>query len=172
MKRGRFLRGFALNPFSMSSQSSIKKLEDGVAVVSATSSTENLYCPAVDTKDIDEKTLLRKIDLHIVPWLSLLYLFNFLDRGSIGNAKVRLCVFCSRLDDDNLIWPSVIWTRAGPAHCRPSVPDVSDGLLHWLRMLRGTFVPQPFNDHQLHLRHSRRVTSFCDASGPRYGSHA
>jgi len=169
MKRGRFFRGFALNSFRMSSHSSIKKVEDGVAVVSATSSTDNLYCPSVDTKDIDEKKLLRKIDLHIVPWLSLLYLFNFLDRGSIGNAKVRPQL---SLDDDNLILASAIWARAGPAHCRPSVPDVSDGLLHWLRMLRGPFVPQPSNDHQLHLRHSRRATSFCDASGPRYGSHA
>jgi len=38
---------------------------------------------------INEKAILRKIDLHIIPWLALLYLLNFLDRGSIGNAKVR-----------------------------------------------------------------------------------
>ncbi|KAF9569886.1 MFS general substrate transporter [Agrocybe pediades] len=37
---------------------------------------------------IDEKAVLRKIDLHVIPWLALLYLLNFLDRGSIGNAKL------------------------------------------------------------------------------------
>lgn len=42
----------------------------------------------VETIRIDERKLLWKIDLHIVPWLSLLYLLSFLDRGNIGNAKV------------------------------------------------------------------------------------
>ena len=42
---------------------------------------------------IDEKKLIKKIDLHIIPWLALLYLLNFLDRGSIGNAKVRFSSF-------------------------------------------------------------------------------
>ncbi|KAF8973704.1 major facilitator superfamily domain-containing protein [Flammula alnicola] len=32
--------------------------------------------------------LLWKIDLHVIPWLALLYLLNFLDRGSVGNAKL------------------------------------------------------------------------------------
>ena len=39
---------------------------------------------------IDDKKLVRKIDLVLIPWLSLLYLIAFLDRSSIGNAKVRL----------------------------------------------------------------------------------
>lgn len=29
---------------------------------------------------LDEKTLVRKIDYRLVPWLSLLYLLSFLDR--------------------------------------------------------------------------------------------
>ena len=33
--------------------------------------------------------LMRKIDWHVVPWLAVLYLLNFLDRGNIGNARVR-----------------------------------------------------------------------------------
>ncbi|PPQ67032.1 hypothetical protein CVT26_009929 [Gymnopilus dilepis] len=37
---------------------------------------------------VDEKAVLRKIDLRVIPWLALLYLLNFLDRGSIGNAKL------------------------------------------------------------------------------------
>ncbi|KAF8167777.1 major facilitator superfamily domain-containing protein [Crassisporium funariophilum] len=40
------------------------------------------------TPIVNEKKLLRKIDLHVIPWLALLYLLSFLDRGSIGNAKL------------------------------------------------------------------------------------
>lgn len=43
---------------------------------------------AIDTSGIDEKKLLRKLDWALVPWLSLLYLLSFLDRTSIGNAKL------------------------------------------------------------------------------------
>ncbi|KAF2732760.1 MFS general substrate transporter [Polyplosphaeria fusca] len=35
-----------------------------------------------------DKALLWKIDLWLIPWLSLLYLLSFLDRTNIGNAKV------------------------------------------------------------------------------------
>ena len=51
------------------------------------------YRPEVDTSDVDERKLMRKIDWHVVPWLAVLYLLNFLDRGNIGNARVRFgCV--------------------------------------------------------------------------------
>lgn len=50
--------------------------------------TEDIYRPELDTSGINEKKLIRKIDFQIIPWLTLLYLLNFLDRGSIGNAKV------------------------------------------------------------------------------------
>ena len=42
----------------------------------------------VDVSGIDEAKLIRKIDWQLLPWLSLLYLLSFLDRTSIGNAKV------------------------------------------------------------------------------------
>lgn len=42
----------------------------------------------LDVSDVDERKLLRKLDLALVPWLSFLYLLSFLDRTSIGNAKV------------------------------------------------------------------------------------
>jgi len=47
-----------------------------------------VYRPEVDTSGIDERKLLRRIDWHVVPWLAVLYLLNFLDRGNIGNAKL------------------------------------------------------------------------------------
>lgn len=42
----------------------------------------------IDTSGIDEAKLMRKLDWWLVPWLSFLYLLSFLDRTSIGNAKV------------------------------------------------------------------------------------
>jgi hypothetical protein len=39
--------------------------------------------PTLDEERI-EKTLVRKIDLHILPLVVLLYLFSFLDRGTWG----------------------------------------------------------------------------------------
>ena len=47
-----------------------------------------LYNAHVDISGIDERKLIRKMDWHLVPWLSFLYLLSFLDRTSIGNAKV------------------------------------------------------------------------------------
>lgn len=47
-----------------------------------------LYNPHVDVSGIDERALIRKVDLRTIPWLSFLYLLCFLDRTSIGNAKV------------------------------------------------------------------------------------
>ncbi|QNP97803.1 YALIA101S12e02036g1_1 [Yarrowia lipolytica] len=38
---------------------------------------------------INEKKVTRKIDLRIVPILSILYLMSFLDRGNIGNANIE-----------------------------------------------------------------------------------
>lgn len=49
-----------------------------------------IYRPEIDVATVDEKKLMWKVDLHVIPWLSVLYLFSFLDRGSIGNAKVVL----------------------------------------------------------------------------------
>ncbi|GLB41654.1 putative MFS general substrate transporter [Lyophyllum shimeji] len=47
-----------------------------------------LYNAHVDVSGVDERKLLRKIDIALIPWLSLLYLLSFLDRTSIGNAKL------------------------------------------------------------------------------------
>ncbi|KIM44467.1 hypothetical protein M413DRAFT_353864 [Hebeloma cylindrosporum] len=47
-----------------------------------------IYNPDVDTSGVDEQKLIRKIDLALIPWLSFLYLLSFLDRTSIGNAKL------------------------------------------------------------------------------------
>ncbi|KAL1719583.1 major facilitator superfamily domain-containing protein [Schizophyllum commune] len=43
---------------------------------------------SLEASGIDEKNLMRKVDWHVIPWLALLYLLNFLDRGNVGNAKL------------------------------------------------------------------------------------
>lgn len=35
-----------------------------------------------------EKRIRRKLDLHILPWIFVLWLFAFIDRSNIGNAKI------------------------------------------------------------------------------------
>lgn len=34
--------------------------------------------------NIDERKLMRKVDLHLIPWLSVLYLASFLDRSAVS----------------------------------------------------------------------------------------
>ncbi|KAK0239198.1 MFS general substrate transporter [Armillaria nabsnona] len=48
----------------------------------------SLYNAHIDVSDVDERKLLRKLDIALVPWLSFLYLLSFLDRSSIANAKL------------------------------------------------------------------------------------
>jgi hypothetical protein len=43
----------------------------------------------VDFSGVNEKKVLRKMDLRLLPMLALLYLLSFLDRGNIGNAKIE-----------------------------------------------------------------------------------
>lgn len=50
---------------------------------------ENGSSDSQSIEEVDPKALLRKMDLRFIPWLSLLYFLSFLDRTSIGNAKVR-----------------------------------------------------------------------------------
>ncbi|EKD15411.1 high-affinity nicotinic acid transporter [Drepanopeziza brunnea f. sp. 'multigermtubi' MB_m1] len=38
--------------------------------------------------DVDTKKLLRKLDLHLIPFLALIYLLCFLDRTNVGNARL------------------------------------------------------------------------------------
>ncbi|KAJ7919667.1 MFS general substrate transporter [Mycena leptocephala] len=65
--------------------------QDSVHIVDEKGSVEpeqNLYKAHIDTAEIDQSKLMRKIDLRLIPWFSLLYLLSFLDRTSIGNAKL------------------------------------------------------------------------------------
>ncbi|KAJ7130834.1 major facilitator superfamily domain-containing protein [Mycena crocata] len=42
----------------------------------------------VEITAVSEAKILRKLDVHLLPFVSLLYLLSFLDRANIGNAKI------------------------------------------------------------------------------------
>ena len=58
--------------------------EKVAALTEADGNLKQIFNPDVDTSGVDERKLIRKIDLALIPWLSFLYLLSFLDRTSIG----------------------------------------------------------------------------------------
>ncbi|KAF8798941.1 MFS general substrate transporter [Phlegmacium glaucopus] len=53
-----------------------------------TPSKEGSDTTADDFNTPEDKRLVRKIDFHLIPILTLLYLLSFLDRSNIGNARI------------------------------------------------------------------------------------
>ena len=79
---------------------------------------------------VDERALLRKMDLQFIPWLSFLYFLSFLDRTSIGNARV----FGDVLRDYalNSLHVVAVWPGNEPAYHGQAVSADSDYILHQL----------------------------------------
>jgi hypothetical protein len=53
------------------------------------------YFPTTTEEKAMSRTLNRKLDIFLLPFLSLLYLFNGLDRGNVGNAQTQGCPLSS-----------------------------------------------------------------------------
>ncbi|KAK0118349.1 hypothetical protein ONS95_012638 [Cadophora gregata] len=53
-----------------------------------TSSNDSRPVSAAPFNEADTKKLLRKLDLHLIPFLALIYLLCFLDRSNVGNARL------------------------------------------------------------------------------------
>ncbi|KAL3675243.1 hypothetical protein R1sor_025191 [Riccia sorocarpa] len=58
---------------------------------------------------VDERALVRKIDLRLIPYLSLLYLLSFLDRANIGNAKIEGLATDLHMTDQQYLWTLTIF---------------------------------------------------------------
>ncbi|GBE89578.1 MFS general substrate transporter [Sparassis latifolia] len=71
--------------------------------------TVDIYNPNCDVSGVDERKLLRKMDLHLIPWLSILYLLSFLDRSSIGNAKLYGMVTDLHISDQQYLMALTIF---------------------------------------------------------------
>ncbi len=50
-------------------------------------------------QEINERSLLRKIDLHVIPFAILYYFLSFLDRTNIGNARINGLTIDLKLSD-------------------------------------------------------------------------
>ncbi|PGH14487.1 hypothetical protein AJ79_02980 [Helicocarpus griseus UAMH5409] len=75
----------------MSAPKNENQISEKPASSSAPSSTKQDGCADAMAGEIDlvkVKALVKKVDRHIVPFLVLLYLFSFLDRVNIGNARL------------------------------------------------------------------------------------
>ncbi|KAL6882457.1 major facilitator superfamily domain-containing protein [Trichoderma longibrachiatum] len=78
-------------PASASEKAEVEKIQDVAATHNlGKSGTETGSDPAIGSfVDVDEKKVLRKMDVRLIPMLAALYLLSFLDRGNIGNAKIE-----------------------------------------------------------------------------------
>lgn len=61
----------------------------GEAVETKAWSDSEFQAANSDFASIDERAVLRKMDICLIPILAMLYLMSFLDRGNIGNAKIQ-----------------------------------------------------------------------------------
>ncbi|GAM85411.1 hypothetical protein ANO11243_034180 [Dothideomycetidae sp. 11243] len=78
------------------------KREDMIRAVNALADDPNV---TIDTfAHLDVKKILIKLDLHLIPMLTLLYLFSYLDRGNIGNAKIEGLMHDLRLNSSMFNW--------------------------------------------------------------------
>ncbi|KAG8893131.1 hypothetical protein FRB99_002185, partial [Tulasnella sp. 403] len=53
-----------------------------------TPSKDSIARDELELDPVEDKRILRKMDLHIIPYVAFLYLLSFLDRSNIGNAKI------------------------------------------------------------------------------------
>ncbi|KAI9321144.1 major facilitator superfamily domain-containing protein [Zopfochytrium polystomum] len=64
------------------------KGDSDTTIATASSSTDE-KTPAIEYTAEEERRVVRKIDLKVVPILTVLYLLSFLDRSNIGNARIE-----------------------------------------------------------------------------------
>jgi len=74
----------------------------------------------VDFSNVDEKKVLRKMDIRLLPMLALLYLLSFLDRGNIGNAKIEGLVETLKMTGPEYNWCLTVFFFA---YCAFEVPS-------------------------------------------------
>lgn len=70
-------------PLETDNSNALRESELGNNKTFSNSSNEGLH------EGINEKSLLRKLDLKLLPPLSLLYLLSFLDRSNVANARIE-----------------------------------------------------------------------------------
>jgi hypothetical protein len=79
---------------SEAQKNDVDQLEKPEAVLPVIEPGQNLevpsgYVPGSAEEQAMNKALNLKLDMVLLPFLSLLYLFNGLDRGNVGNAQTQ-----------------------------------------------------------------------------------
>jgi hypothetical protein len=105
MNRNSTTSGHTLNVSASDKEKGIKdQLESGPIageIIVSPEVLEQWNSMPLEEKLHFEKKLLWKLDLRLVPWLSLLYLLSFLDRTNIGNAKIQGVSSISQISADD-----------------------------------------------------------------------
>ncbi|TFK52784.1 MFS general substrate transporter [Heliocybe sulcata] len=77
-------------PFRVEHAKNEEKLTTDVIDVTCSPTTSGADSPTLRQLTAEEEKILwRKVDLRLMPILTIMYLFCFLDRGNIGNAKLQ-----------------------------------------------------------------------------------
>lgn len=63
------------------------------------------YVPGTE----EEKRLVRKIDLHLMPILWVMYILNYIDRTNVGNAEVAGMDKDLNLNDSKFSWILIVF---------------------------------------------------------------
>lgn len=97
---------------------------------------------------LDEKKILRKMDLRLIPMLALLYLLSFLDRGNIGNAKIEGLTEDLGMSGSQYNWCLTVNNPpAPPLYIKLPTSKMTDmlnvGILLHIRRLRSALEPTP-----------------------------
>ena len=79
---------------SEAQKSDVAQVEKSETALPETEITQKLevpsgYVPVTPEDQAMNKSLNLKLDMLLLPFLSLLYLFNGLDRGNVGNAQTQ-----------------------------------------------------------------------------------
>ena len=140
-----------------------------------TSKDSGLEDLSFDTEAIDraaEKRLVRKCDLHVVPIVSLLYMFSFMDRINIGNARIQGLEKDLKMKGNNynialLIFfvPYILFEVPSNIVIRKVSPStwLSSIMVAWGRFSDTTneaFTKRRRNYHRLYGRHSELRRSY------------
>lgn len=63
--------------------------ESEKAVVASANNNDASSDSDTEAVDINEASLLRKLDARLLPAVGILYLLSFLDRSNVGNARIE-----------------------------------------------------------------------------------
>uniref|UniRef100_A0A0B7JNU2 Major facilitator superfamily (MFS) profile domain-containing protein n=2 Tax=Bionectria ochroleuca TaxID=29856 RepID=A0A0B7JNU2_BIOOC len=72
----------------MMSDSELKSSNEAFSTFDHDERTDPYCGMSAEERELEERRLLWKLDIQLIPWLCLLYLICFLDRTNIGNAKI------------------------------------------------------------------------------------